>query len=921
RVLAARVLDEDEHHVAGDSKDDGKDGQQEGLVGLHGDRVEGIADERGGGAQPEQHVDEPDGVRRQDQPMAPSGLRPEVGHLSATLREAEEQCHEEHGQHDPCALRRRDGVDAGLHPEHEARGDRHHVEDGDRLQPHAVEEVQDEEGAELHARAGQEHERERDAAGGEREGPDERGPDVDVAGGEGAVPFDGMRAVGVHVADVIDDVDGARCETEREEDDDRVPPCAGVGELPREDQRRQANRVLRPLSRSDQPDERLHHRLPLQIARLSPGALHELPLGAFEALDIARDCQGGSLAGDCLKALRTLSRDGTRGLFLTAPCPDSYLKVPRVAGRWLPSRAPFHENRPRASLPAARPRRGGRPSPATVAGAGGPDPPPRRGRRHPLRRRRGGEHAEVPAHAVPAGHRRLPVVCDGTLCATLLAPRFGATAGVSLAVESQPRRTAPGLRQADPQLCVAGVLRPPRGARGSGARPSGASRRARGAPAHGSRMTEHGLPERTQVLVIGSGAGGATTARVLAEEGIEVTLVEEGPDIDTASIDSNSIDAIERLYRNGGMAPILGNQNIAYVEGRCVGGSTEINSGFWHRLPPDCYHRRRSEALLDDFSPERMDGYFQRAERDLSVSPLGREREPVSSAVFRRGIERLGWEYLEVPRCQRDPAASAFTAGAKQSMRQTYIPRGLEAGVRLLSGVKVKTVLHAGGRAAGVEAVAGADGHRQTIAADAVFVCCGAAQTPALLRRSGIRKNVGDNLCIHPMIKAAALFDEDIGAHDGPLPMYQVKQFSPTITIGGSVFTPGFLAMILSDNWEANRNAMLRWDHMALFYAGTRGMNRGSIRALPGADGNVVIRYRLTEADRRNLSVGLARLGELLFAAGAKAVYPSVREMPVLRSAEQCRALLRDHVPLRLMSLSTVHAFSSCPMGENPDLC
>ena len=58
-------------------------------------------------------------------------------------------------------------------------------------------------------------------------------------------------------------------------------------------------------------------------------------------------------------------------------------------------------------------------------------------------------------------------------------------------------------------------------------------------------MTEHRLPERTQVLVIGSGAGGATTARVLAEEGIEVTLVEEGPDIDTASIDSNSIDAIE----------------------------------------------------------------------------------------------------------------------------------------------------------------------------------------------------------------------------------------------------------------------------------------------------------------------------------------------------------------------------------------
>lgn len=429
------------------------------------------------------------------------------------------------------------------------------------------------------------------------------------------------------------------------------------------------------------------------------------------------------------------------------------------------------------------------------------------------------------------------------------------------------------------------------------------------------------LPDRAQVVVIGSGAGGATTARLLAEEGFDVVLLEEGPDVDTSQIDSNSIDAIEKLYRNGGMAPILGNQSIAYVEGRCVGGSTEINSGFWHRLPADCYHRWRTDALLEDFTPERMEGYFKRAEKDLTVSLLGADREPVSSAVFRRGIEKLAWEYVEVPRCQKDPGASAFTAGAKQSMKQTYIPRGVAAGVRLHSGVKVKRILHERGRTRGVEATVGGSTARKTIQADAVFVCCGAVQTPALLRRSGIKKNVGDNLCIHPMIKAAALFDDDIDAHDAPLPMYQVKEFWPTITIGGAVFTPGFLAMILSDNWEANREAMRLWDRMALYYAGTRGMNRGKIRVVPGVDEGVVIRYSLTEADQRNLSLGLGHLGELLFAAGAKAVYPSVRGMPILRSAEQCRTLLTEHLPINVMSLSTVHAFSSCPMGENTDFC
>jgi nucleoside-diphosphate-sugar epimerase/choline dehydrogenase-like flavoprotein len=400
-------------------------------------------------------------------------------------------------------------------------------------------------------------------------------------------------------------------------------------------------------------------------------------------------------------------------------------------------------------------------------------------------------------------------------------------------------------------------------------------------------------------------------------------LVEEGPNIDTATIDSNSTEAISRLYRAGGMTPILGDQSIAYVEGRCVGGSTEINSGFWHRLPPDCYHRWKTEALLEAFTPDMMERYFERVEADLHVSLLGSCPEPKSSALFRQGIERLHWDYAEVPRCQKDPSASAFARGAKQSMQRTYIPRALRAGARLIASCKVRRIIYEDGRAVGVHAALTEGGRTtlQTIKADTIFVCCGAVQTPALLRRSGIRKHIGNNLCIHPMIKAAALFEDDVDAQDAPLPIYQVKEFGPTIAIGGAVFTPGFLAMILSDNWEANRDGMQNWRRMALYYAGTRGTNRGSIRVLPGTDDGVVIRYHLTGADQRNLSIGLARLGELLFAAGATAVYPSVRGLPVLRSVEQCRSLLKNYIPLSSMGLSTVHAFSSAPMGENPDFC
>ena len=67
---------------------------------------------------------------------------------------------------------------------------------------------------------------------------------------------------------------------------------------------------------------------------------------------------------------------------------------------------------------------------------------------------------------------------------------------------------------------------------------------------------------RAQVLVIGSGAGGATTAANLADAGYDVLIVEEGREVDTSSIRSNSIESLETLYRHGGLTPILGNCSL-----------------------------------------------------------------------------------------------------------------------------------------------------------------------------------------------------------------------------------------------------------------------------------------------------------------------------------------------------------------------
>ncbi|MBX3025704.1 FAD-dependent oxidoreductase [bacterium] len=436
--------------------------------------------------------------------------------------------------------------------------------------------------------------------------------------------------------------------------------------------------------------------------------------------------------------------------------------------------------------------------------------------------------------------------------------------------------------------------------------------------------TAAALPARAQVLVIGSGAGGAATAAILAERGYEVVVLEEGPDLDTNSLTTNSPEAIARLYRNGGVTPVLGVPNIAHVEGRCVGGSTEVNSGFWHRPPDEVYERWARDARLADFSPAGLDPYFQQLERALSVSCLAAPEPPPSSRVFRRGIERLQWRYAEVPRCQSpNDGVSSFVPGNKQSMQRTFLPRARAAGARVVPDCQALRLERDGDRITGVlvERQSASGRERAVIHAGTVFVCCGPLQTAALLRRSGITRNVGDNLCLHPMIKAAALFDEPIRAHASVLPIYQVKEFAPAIAIGGSVCTPGFLAMHLAESWPATAPVLRDWERAAMFYAATCSASRGTVRALPGLRDGVVVRYRITDADRVNISAGLARLGEILFAAGARAVYPSLRAPSLLASVEQCRAFLREPLPAAVMGLSSMHAFSSCPMGENRALC
>ena len=204
------------------------------------------------------------------------------------------------------------------------------------------------------------------------------------------------------------------------------------------------------------------------------------------------------------------------------------------------------------------------------------------------------------------------------------------------------------------------------------------------------------------VLIVGSGAGGATTAAILAEAGLDVIVVEEGPWVEQGSVVPFSLEQMDRQYRSGGVTVALGLPSIAYTEGRCAGGGTEVNSGLYRRPPAETLERWRSEYGIVDFASDEIEAICDEVEQALSVQPVpGAHTAP--SEKLRLGAERLGWRHDEIPRWMAYPEQGNAVDGRRQSMTVTYLPRARCAGARILVDHRLDRLLMNGDRAVAAE--------------------------------------------------------------------------------------------------------------------------------------------------------------------------------------------------------------------------
>jgi len=290
------------------------------------------------------------------------------------------------------------------------------------------------------------------------------------------------------------------------------------------------------------------------------------------------------------------------------------------------------------------------------------------------------------------------------------------------------------------------------------------------------------VSERFDVVVVGSGAGGGVVAGELAQRGRSVLLLELGPyrtAVDFARWEARATHDLWWPIRFAMPAGEWGPGPVALVAGRCVGGSTTINTKVAMRAVDADLRKWHAASGLENehgepFSAADLAPYYERVERYLGV----RTRDDWSDSVrtVERGFNALGARLESVesytdPNCTRlGSCLQGCPTNAGKSTQNTYIQDAWVGGLlELRPDCRVERVLieqrDGTPEATGVSYLDPA-GQSHSVAAGAVVVAAGTLNTPGLLARSGLEDPlIGRNVGFHPARLVFGRFDEPQDAH------------------------------------------------------------------------------------------------------------------------------------------------------------
>jgi choline dehydrogenase-like flavoprotein len=389
----------------------------------------------------------------------------------------------------------------------------------------------------------------------------------------------------------------------------------------------------------------------------------------------------------------------------------------------------------------------------------------------------------------------------------------------------------------------------------------------------------------TEVLVIGSGAGGGVVAAELSAAGHQVLIVEKGGHYEARDFVGDEVRGNEMLYENYG-ALTTADLSMSILAGSTLGGGTTVNWAASLRPPEDVLQEWERDFGFTGATSAAFHASIEAVCQRMNVSTAESHANP-QNAALERGCQALGYRVSVIPRnvqgCEECGACGyGCPFAAKQGTLQTFLADAQANGAQIMVRAYVEYLTHQAGAVTGaVLTVQDEQGqpHSLTVHAKAVVVAAGSLHTPALLKRSGLgNPNIGANLRLHPVSTATGQYDQPIRSWQGP-PM--TRLFNDFANLDGRGYGyrietppahPGILGAAFPwQSGQQHRHLMAAIEYDAHFIILVRDYYSGRVKV--NKHGRPVVQYQVHPYDAKHLLHGLKEAMKLHRAAGAQVIF------------------------------------------------
>lgn len=439
------------------------------------------------------------------------------------------------------------------------------------------------------------------------------------------------------------------------------------------------------------------------------------------------------------------------------------------------------------------------------------------------------------------------------------------------------------------------------------------------------------------VCIIGSGAGGAVAAALLAQAGFNVVVLEEGGHHSKAEFKMREDLAYPMLYQEAG-ARTTKDLSVAILQGRAVGGTTVVNWTTSFRTPPAVLEHWRREHAVSGFSEADLAPHFAAVEDRLNIQEISLEETNRNNRLLYDGCKALGLKVETVKRNTRGCFKSGYCGmgcpvDAKQSMLVTYLPDAVAKQATVVAGCRVDRLQVAAGRIVAADCtILDVDGYQPTprqlsVRADRFIVAAGAINSPALLIRSGLAGPlVGRRTFLHPVVGTSARWQDPVEPFYGAPQSVASHAFANRgdkvgFFLEAAPLHPMLAALASSGFGAAHRGGMEQLAnlsaHIALAIDGFHPSETGgTVEVLPS--GAPRLDYVLPERIWEGLRSGLRTLAEIDLAGGALEVRTSHDPARIIRSRADLHLIDSAPMEANRIAVFSAHVMGGLKMGDDP---